>query len=324
MTAPKPLPTLNEDRQSELVNNLSHWALGNGLAMYPTNFELHNTGYAPVTLFPTPFPRGQFEKALAVQEDFNELYAQVVKNQEWLGSILEDLSQFDRDFTGKLWEIYKEAKKIGIVQPVSLGLFRSDYMVDTLSAPSFDGINGKIKQIEFNTVSVSFGGLSPKVAQLHRYLNENGNYHNEGKLHFEDDELPNSESTVSLADGLAKAAAYYNTSESVESSVVLVVVQNNERNVFDQRALEFELLKRHKVRSIRLRMEDISASIDIDEQTRRIRLKTTGEEVSVIYYRSAYAPSDFSNLQNWQTRLELEVTKAIKCPSVLTDRKSVV
>ncbi|ANZ76488.1 BA75_04051T0 [Komagataella pastoris] len=318
MTTPKPLPTLNEDRQSELVNNLSHWALGNGLTMYPTNFELHNTGYAPVTLFPTPFPRKQFEKALAVQEDFNELYAQVVKNQEWLGPILEDLSQFDKDFTGKLWETYKEAKTIGIVQPVSLGLFRSDYMVDTLSASSFDGVNGKIKQIEFNTVSVSFGGLSPKVAQLHRYLNENGNYHNEGKLHFEDDELPNSESTASLANGLAKAAAYYNSTESTDSSVVLVVVQDNERNVFDQRALEFDLLKRHKVRSIRLRMEDISASTDIDEKTKRVRLRATGEEVSVIYYRSAYAPSDFSNLQNWQTRLDLEVTKAIKCPSVLT------
>lgn len=49
-------------------------------------------------------------------------------------------------------------------QPLQLGLFRSDYMVhlpDTSGLPS-------LKQVEFNTISSSFGSLSQQVAALHR------------------------------------------------------------------------------------------------------------------------------------------------------------
>jgi glutathione synthase len=48
-------------------------------------------------------------------------------------------------------------------QNLSLGLFRSDYMVHQ------DGDNLQIKQVEFNTIASSFGGLSSKTSLLHTY-----------------------------------------------------------------------------------------------------------------------------------------------------------
>lgn len=50
-------------------------------------------------------------------------------------------------------------------QELHLGIFRSDYM---LHAPN--GVNGDItlKQVEFNTISASFGTLSEQTAALHR------------------------------------------------------------------------------------------------------------------------------------------------------------
>lgn len=56
------------------------------------------------------------------------------------------------------------------VQDLSLGLFRSDYMVhqdvdDTTARPT-------IKQVEFNTMASSFGGLSTKVSELHSYAHK--------------------------------------------------------------------------------------------------------------------------------------------------------
>src|SRR4051812_35893347 len=53
-------------------------------------------------------------------------------------------------------------------QPLSLGLFRSDYMVhwdtsDEASVPH-------IKQVEFNTIASSFGGLSSQTSLLHKYV----------------------------------------------------------------------------------------------------------------------------------------------------------
>lgn len=51
-------------------------------------------------------------------------------------------------------------------QPLSLGLFRSDYMVHqdtTTKTPSLQA-----KQVEFNTIAASFGGLSQQTAELHK------------------------------------------------------------------------------------------------------------------------------------------------------------
>lgn len=52
-----------------------------------------------------------------------------------------------------------------ISQDLSLGLFRSDYMVH--KDPESSNARPTIKQVEFNTIASSFGGLSAKVSQLH-------------------------------------------------------------------------------------------------------------------------------------------------------------
>ena len=52
------------------------------------------------------------------------------------------------------------------LQPLQLGLFRSDYMVHLPDANA----PASLKQVEFNTISSSFGTLSERVAALHRYV----------------------------------------------------------------------------------------------------------------------------------------------------------
>lgn len=51
---------------------------------------------------------------------------------------------------------------------LSLGIFRSDYMVH--KDPSNLDAKAVIKQVEFNTIASSFGGLSTKVSALHKYV----------------------------------------------------------------------------------------------------------------------------------------------------------
>jgi hypothetical protein len=56
--------------------------------------------------------------------------------------------------------------KLMLVQNLSLGLFRSDYMVHKdLKTESSVPI---IKQVEFNTIASSFGGLSFQTSRLHQ------------------------------------------------------------------------------------------------------------------------------------------------------------
>lgn len=301
------IPQLSEGQEDDLVHALHHYALSNGLVMYPVGFKPHSPVAAPVTLYPTPFPQQAFEKAQMVQEKFNELYAKVSSDVEWLSAVLDSFAQFDAGFTGKLWESYKKAKEIGIKQNVSLGVFRSDYMLD----------HDQIKQVEFNTVSVSFGGLSTKVGDLHKYLNDSGYYTSSASKFYTDETIPVSESSVKLADGLADGVKHYNKSQGTKDTVVLVIVQEGERNVFDQRHLEYSLLKNHGIVSRRITLHELTDKTRVDHD-RRLFLNSTDEEVSVVYFRSGYAPTDFKTDQDWTNRVTLETTLAIKAPSLLT------
>ncbi len=52
-------------------------------------------------------------------------------------------------------------------QPIMLGIHRSDYMMHDVGLPT-----ESILQVEFNTISASFGCLSARVAELHRCVLE--------------------------------------------------------------------------------------------------------------------------------------------------------
>ena len=58
------------------------------------------------------------------------------------------------------------------LQPISLGMNRSDYMFHspTYTTGAVDVQSIQLKQIEFNTMASSFGGLSQQISELHRYV----------------------------------------------------------------------------------------------------------------------------------------------------------
>jgi len=108
-------------------------------------------------------------------------------------------------------------------KPLHLGLFRSDYL---LHSPSNEPLS--IKQVEFNTISVSFGSLSQRTAELHRsaavqhvtlsfcssfsflrYLLEATQYYNSSH-YLRPENFPANSSIAGLAEGLAKAHEAYN------------------------------------------------------------------------------------------------------------------
>lgn len=309
---PKPFPQLSPHQENDLIINTQQWALSNGLVMYPPNFELFQVNVAPITLFPTPILKSSFEQAIKVQTLYNELYINLItKRKEWLIDILKNLAEFDPDFSGKLFDIYQKSIADGVLQPLSLGIFRSDYMVDSSAQ--------QIKQIEFNTVSVSFGGLSTKIGQLQSFLNSSGFYDDKYNFkYYGNDELPISTSVSDIAQGLADGNFYYNGEVENTDTIVLFVVQPNERNCFDQRIIEYELLRKHGIRSFRVTLEDVDEVIT--NNNGKLYVKSTMDEISVVYYRSGYGPGDYDSdpQKTWNARLFLEKSHAIKCPSILT------
>ena len=123
-------------------------------------------------------------------------------------------------------EIYRTVLSEGIKQRIELGIFRSDYMLHVDSNKGFS-----IKQVELNTIAASFGFLSEKVCDMHRYVMER-----EGLVVDVAGVLPRND-VSRIAEAVVKARELY----GVEGSVVLMIVQPGERNVFDQKELEYRL-----------------------------------------------------------------------------------
>lgn len=89
-------PPLTDAERDALVHAIKDWSIGNGLAVRPPpGFIPAGTDpsgiaaiHAPVTVFPSPFPRVCFEQAKAVQTTYNELYASVSRHEAFLADVV--------------------------------------------------------------------------------------------------------------------------------------------------------------------------------------------------------------------------------------------
>ena len=121
-----------------------------------------------------------------------------------------------------------------------------------------DGGNIDIQQVEINTIAASFAALSSKTAQVHRYLAARDLFFNEADPSTIDvtvSALPANKALANLSLGIAEAWKLYGDAHSY----VLMVVQSGERNMFDQRAIEYELFDKYTPNSQCLKHDNLSA-----------------------------------------------------------------
>lgn len=91
-------PTLNFEQSRFLLSNIKDWSILNGLAVRPSPAYVSEDVdpskslaiTAPVTLFPSLFPRACFEEARAIQVAYNELYAAIARDEDWLGEVVKE------------------------------------------------------------------------------------------------------------------------------------------------------------------------------------------------------------------------------------------
>lgn len=179
-----------------------------------------------------------------------------------------------------------------------------------------------VKQVEFNTIASSFGGLSTQVSSLHKHLLSINAYPEDTEEIINHSSLPPSTSVPSLASGLAKAHSAYGPSANSHPLCVLFLVQDPERNVFDQRHLEYALNENHGVRTFRISFQKVLTDTRLDGDRKLIYTPPQSPhrsfEVTVVYFRAGYSPSEYNSKSDWDARLHIERSAAIKCPTILT------
>ncbi|KAA8900860.1 hypothetical protein FN846DRAFT_957739 [Sphaerosporella brunnea] len=308
-------PTATPEALSALLQVFADYSLSHGLAVRPVTNPTNTLATpAPVSLYPSRFPRTCFASGRSVQPLYNALYAAVAHDAEWLGKLIQDLAAVDT-FMKSLHDVYLQVSAEGFAHEYALGLFRSDYMVHRPS-PSDPPV---LHQVEFNTIAASFGGLASRVSELHRFLVKSAAYPKAAELSLED--IPLNPAVKELAAGLAAADHYYGAAEAGRGKAVLFIVQPGERNAFDQRWLEYELVEEHGVRVCRLSLVEVPVKTTLETGSRRLLYTTpNGEtvEVSTVYFRAGYGPDDYPTSLEWEARTQLERSRAVKCPTIAT------
>ncbi|KAG8345181.1 Eukaryotic glutathione synthase ATP binding domain [Trypanosoma vivax] len=325
-----------------------------------------------VTLQPMRIPREEFTALAQLQTLWNEMVDNTARNFEFVRDALRDTAESDAGFTGKLVEMLEKVY-LGDepYQHLMLGIFRTDYMHDSRPCEgNEETCVSQWKNVEINTISCSFAGLSPVVTNFHSHVMAylrllqgaspwvknnitNGNDYGYGKnisvADLTEDHTSMLEESISgraVPEALAAAVqawTYQQQFDSVRahyqrkamltpsgtegemsnlftSPVVLFVTQEFERNTADQYALSSELLETHGILSIFRTLRELHKTMQLCDNAITgqppLALVDGRHPVAVVYFRSTYAPADFPTEEFWNTRLALERSSAIKCPSV--------
>ncbi|CAJ1960909.1 unnamed protein product [Sphenostylis stenocarpa] len=253
--------------------------------------------HAPVALLPTPFPENQWREATELAPIFNELVDRISLDATFIHQCLSRTKKAD-EFTSRLLDIHSKMLQIGKKETKSL------------------------LQIELNTIASSFAGLSNLVTELHSYgglkseliqdsqtctiakllvpssgTGAGGRYWSSFMPDIDDyKSIPANDAVNQYAEALAKAWSEYNNPRAV----IMIVVQTEERNMYDQHFVSATLA-------------------EVDQEGEILpdgTLSVNGQAISVIYFRAGYTPVDYPSESEWRVRSLMEQSSAIKCPSI--------
>ncbi|KAI8026058.1 hypothetical protein LOK49_LG02G02050 [Camellia lanceoleosa] len=306
------LHSLDLELIQRLVYDSLVWSSLHGLVVGDKNVQRSGTVpgvgmvHAPFALLPMSFPESQWRQACELAPIFNELVDRVSLDANFLQESLSRTKKADA-FTSRLLDIHSKMLESGKKEEIRLGLHRSDYMLDEQTK--------LLLQIELNTISSSFPGLSCLVSELHRSILNQYKEH----LGLDSRRIPGNTAVSQFAEALTKAWKEYNNPRAV----VMVVVQPEERNMYDQHWLCSVLKERHDVTTIRKTLAEIEAQgVLLPDGT----LLIGNQVIAVIYFRAGYAPIDYPSESEWRARELMEQSSAVKCPSIsyhLTGTKKV-
>ncbi|CAD6267678.1 unnamed protein product [Miscanthus lutarioriparius] len=205
-------PAMDPAAAGEMAREAAAWCALHGLVVGdradPRSATVPGVGlvHAPFSLLPAHLPESFWRQACELAPIFNELVDRVSMDGNFLQDALSKTRQVD-DFTSRLLEIHRKMMEINKEENIRLGLHRSDYMLDSETS--------SLLQIELNTISASFPGLGSLVIFTG----------------LEHKRVPANAANTQFAEALAQAWAEFN----IDSAVIMMIVQPEERNIGGQK-----------------------------------------------------------------------------------------
>jgi len=186
LTIPQLTLLLSQTQDDQLVHGsiIKHFPRHNAY-LHPDAQDAHGPPFATpigVSLFPSLFPRRLFQQALDLQTSWNELYAKVAVDEDWLQEVLGELIKED-ELCSVLWDIHLRAKRARqercgaeLEQRLEMMVLRSDYMIGCERAGAGESDLLELKQVEVNTIACAGACHGNRVADMHRHFARMGRY----------------------------------------------------------------------------------------------------------------------------------------------------
>ncbi len=242
-----------------------------------------------------------------------ELYMRVASDPEWLFGVLEPLRNHDPFFT-VLEKVYDRVKAAGAVQNVVCEVLRNDYMIHRPA-----GIQeSELKQVEMNTFSCAGAAHAERIVSMHHHLARVRDFGSDATP--TSTSLPRNDNVNSIVTMLRTAHSIYaSTNPSPRQKCILITVQPFNFNVADERPIELALWDA-EIPCYRVEWSTLMARTTFAPDRTLFFSPPFGDhelEVSVIYYRGGYVIEEY-NPEGFDLRVQLETSRAIKCPDILT------
>jgi glutathione synthase len=133
------------------------------------------------------------------------------------------------------------------------------------------------------------------------------------------DEVHNHDALDEIASGIGSAHRAYmrQTGRTVDANLgIAMIVQPGERNFADQCLLQFQLWQNYRVRCYRITLAEMHDRGRVQSNGTQDELVIDGVCISVVYFRAGYSPDDHPTEKEWDARLLIEKSFAVKCPTI--------
>ncbi len=274
-----------------IIDEASEWAMMHGVAFRQKDKTARHCQFS---IAPMTMEREAFKHLRKVTPLITKLIYNISEDHGFLQSALADVAKAD-PFFARLFSLHQQAH--GDIEhrfkPARkpLLLMRTDFMDDRQHGA---------KVIEFNGIAAGMAPFGQRATEFHAFMKEQWPevYHDwlEDKLSTPAENRGLEQLAFAISQAAKQVAATFTDHVSKTFDVILhkptflMVIQENEDNVYDQHLLEIALQKQG-LRTIRRTFEQLSTTLSTGDN-QRLLLAGVGA-IDVVYLRAGYQYADY-------------------------------
>ncbi|RJG47629.1 glutathione synthase [Motilimonas pumila] len=243
--------------------------------------------HCPFSITPTTLSRKMYRHLRQVTPLLAKLIHRVSEDHDFLQTRLSKMAKAE-PFFGRLLALHQQAHgALGQRQALArkpLLLLRTDYMDDRKLGA---------KVIEFNGIAAGMAPFGQRATELHHYIKRQWPSVYQQWAENPHASPADNQGLIHMAAGIAQAANRIQSHfdpNAEQAPTFLMVVQENEDNVYDQHLLE-DALQQLGIRTVRRTFEQLSKELYSGEQ-QRLLLAGVGT-IDVVYLRAGYQYQDY-------------------------------